>query len=138
MTKPELREKLEKLEKEIKELEPQYTMVNKKSIRYANSVLYLGMVNLLGQWGLIGCGTYMWFCWDVMEPIAYTMLLGNLILGYSFYAYSNRDFELGSIFKYLQERKENQLFNKLGIDPDALDVLKQEVLKTRQELYTLP
>ena len=101
-------------------------------------ILSLGMVNLLGQWALIAGGTYMWWCWDVMEPIAYTMLLGNLILGYSFYAYSNRDFELASIFKYLQERKENQLFKKQGIDPDALDILKEEVMKTRQELYTLP
>ena len=96
------------------------------------------MVTLVGQWTLIATGTYLFASWDVMEPIAYVMLLGNLILGYTFYTYSDRDFELGSMFTYLQERKQNQLYQRLDLDPDRLDILKQDIQTTKKELYSLP
>ena len=138
MSKPELRSRLEELEKEISELKPSYKVVKRKSLRYANFVMSLGMVNLLGQFSIIAAGTYMYACWDVMEPIAYVMLLGNIILGYSMYVYSGTNFELKDIWSDLQERKKNQLFQKLGLDPNKLDILKEDARKIRKELYSLP
>ena len=66
-------------------------IIDKKSDRKANFCLFLGSGVVLGQFAFISTGTFQYFSWDIMEPIAYTMLYANFTCGFLFYLFKNRD-----------------------------------------------
>ena len=42
-------------------------------------------------------GTFVYYSWDVMEPISYVMMLGNFTVGMLFYAGFKRGMELSTL-----------------------------------------
>jgi len=42
-------------------------------------------------------GTYVMFSWDIMEPIACCLEALDLVLAYTFWISTNKEFELGDI-----------------------------------------
>ena len=68
-------------------------------------MLALGLVGLLGQWMFVATGTFYYWCWDVMEPIAYIMGLTNIAIGTGYYTFANTEFQIASIHDSIVERK---------------------------------
>jgi hypothetical protein len=76
---------LEEKEKELIEMHNTKTKLDKKALRRANIILYMGGTIMISQFSFIVGGTYLYFCWDVMEPMAYLMLTSNLALAFAYY-----------------------------------------------------
>lgn len=134
----ELKTLMARYDEEIGQLKPQHEKILKKSRRYAKGMLTLGLVGLCSQWVFIGAGTFYFYCWDVMEPIAYIMQLCNLALGYGVYTFANQEFEIASIHDSLVDRKKNRLYMKLGLDSERYNYLQKSYEEIREELYNLP
>ena len=86
-----IREKMDGL-KEIAEISSRRKMI-------------LGLVALLGNLGFIFMGTYHWYTWDIVEPIAFFLDLGTAILLMSL-------FFMGGRSEYSNERFHSYLTNK--------------------------
>ena len=84
--------------------------LEKKGIRRVN--MFLSM--LLGQIALIQYGTYVAFSWDIMEPI--TCLLGviDLIIAYSFWLYSHKEYSF-------EELKTHYIFRRISFNMNRFD-----------------
>ena len=129
---------MERYDEEIEKLKPIHDKIMRKSKRYATRMLTLGLFGLCGQWSFVGAGTFYYWCWDVMEPIAYIMSLGNIAIGTGFYCYANQEFEIGSIHDSLVERKKKRLYMKAGLDGNRMEFLQKSYAEIRDELYALP
>lgn len=77
----------------------------RKANRYARGVASLGLLGLMGQWVFVATGVYHFWCWDIMEPVAYVMGLGDVAIASGAYVYSNTEFSLPSVYDALVERK---------------------------------
>jgi hypothetical protein len=49
---------------------------------------------LIGQFAAIVGGTFVFYSWDVMEPISYIMLFSNFTFGFFFYTLLRKDLKL--------------------------------------------
>ena len=78
--------------------------IDKKSERKAFRRVLLGSTILVGQFTFITTGTFIYFSWGIMEPIAYTMLLSNFVFGFFFINMRKESFAPDSIQKMLAER----------------------------------
>ena len=78
---------------------------------------------MLGQFAFIMSGTFIYFSWDVMEPISYMMLLTNFTCGFFFYNIIKRDMELSTIKDILAARFANRLYRKKGLDIEKINRL---------------
>jgi hypothetical protein len=76
-------------------------------------------------------GTFMFYSWDIMEPIAYIMLLSNFTFGFFFYNLINRDLELGTLQEILSKRFARRLYRKHGLDIDKLEKVTEEIKRLR-------
>ena len=90
----------------------------------------------LTQIALVQYGTYVAFSWDIMEP--FTCLLGvfDLIIGYSFWLYSNREYSFGDMRSHYVFRRLNKYLNK---ELNELSTLKndyEEEINTIQKLLS--
>ena len=79
-------------------------------------------------------GTFVFYSWDIMEPIAYTMFLGNFTVGFFFYALLNKDMQLGTLKEILATRSARRLYRKRGISQDQIDKLEEEIKDIRSVL----
>ena len=128
---PELKKILDKKEKELFCQNSIKKRLDKKALRRANAYLYLGGTILIGQFGFIMSGTYFYFCWDVMEPLAYLMLTSNLTIGFAYYWWTRieMDFEpLQGKFKSTIARK---IYIKNQFDIEEFQELKGDVIELR-------
>lgn len=137
-TEDEMLAQLIEYEAEIATLEPIDSKIQRKSVRFANMVLSMGLATLMSQWTFVATGTYVFFSWDIMEPITYCMSLTNMCVALGFYTYRNQEFVLASVFDSLIDRKRRQLYGRLGIEPERLEYLLIETKVLRTELYALP
>ena len=76
-------------------------------------------------------GTFIYFSWDIMEPIAYMMLLSNFTFGFFFYNIIKRDLELSTIGDILKTRFANRLYKKKGVDIEKIEKLTAEITELR-------
>jgi hypothetical protein len=77
-------------------------------------------------------GTFVYFSWDVMEPISYMMLFSNFTLGFFFYNIIKRDMELGTIKEILSNKFARRMYRKKGLDIDKLEKLTEEIIQLKQ------
>ena len=77
---------LETRQKELITLNKTKQALDKKADFRARMLLNLGSTIFLGQFSFIVGGTFVFYSWDIMEPIAYTMMLGNFTTAFFFYA----------------------------------------------------
>ena len=68
-------------------------------------------------------GTFVYYSWDVMEPISYIMLLSNFVVGFFFYAALKRNMELATLREMLANRFAKRLYRKKGLDIEKAEKL---------------
>ena len=73
----------------------------------------------------------MFYSWDIMEPIAYTMLLANFTFGFFFYTLLKKDLELETIRELLSNRFAKRLYRKKRFDIVKFNRLQTEVEELR-------
>ena len=70
-------------------LQSKKKILDGKAERRANSLVYCGLSVLLAEFSFITVGTFYFFCWDIMEPIAYLMGTGNTLAAFALYIVKN-------------------------------------------------
>jgi hypothetical protein len=100
----------------------------------AKSLLALGSTIFVGQFAFIMGGTFVHYSWDVMEPIAYTMMLGNFTVGFFFYALLKKEMALTNLKDMMAARSANRLYRKRGLDIERLRQLETEIKELRKIL----
>lgn len=134
--KPEqLRERLSHLEEELRGFARLEAYCQRKAVKAARRTLWLGLGVLGLQWGYIAAGTFVYFSWDVMEPQAYLIGLGNLIIGVSYYLSRRNEFALQSVFAVLKQKKFLKYSKKYNLNLPKLEQLRTEVERVRKMIY---
>ena len=87
---------LRKLNEEYDQMREKVVLAEKKAARRATQLLYGGFIVLIAQLAVFVRFTYVEFSWDVMEPISYFVGLANVIMGYMYFMYTQRDFSFGT------------------------------------------
>lgn len=73
---------------------------------------------LFTQWG-----TYVQYSWDIMEPIACLFGLMDMILAYSYWIYSNHEFDFKTFEDdYLNDKVFNQLGKEINFNEEMDDI----------------
>jgi hypothetical protein len=84
----------------------------------------LGSTVFLAQFGFIMSGTFVFYSWDVMEPISYVMMLGNFTVGMLFYAANKDELQLVTLRELLANRFARGLYRRRGLDIERLETLE--------------
>ena len=71
--------------------------LDRKANFRAKALIALGSTFFVAEFAFIMSGTFVYFSWDIMEPIAYTMLLGNFTVSFFYYALLKKEMQLGSL-----------------------------------------
>lgn len=79
-------------------------------------------------------GTFVFHSWDVMEPIAYTMLLGNFTIGMLFFATFKDEMQLTTLRTMFANKLARRLYKKKGLDIERLEQLEAEIIELREVL----
>lgn len=132
----ELKKILEQKEKDLVAMHQQKERLDKSALRRANAILYLGGTILIGQFSFIMGGTYLYFCWDVMEPMAYLMLTSNLAAAFTYFWWSHSELE----FQPLQGRFKNAIargiYRRNNFDYYKFKQLQTDVIELRDIINT--
>jgi hypothetical protein len=131
----ELKERLYHLEEELRGLSLLEDYCRRKAVKATYRMLWLGLGVLGLQWGYIAAGTFVYFSWDVMEPQAYLIGLGNLIIGLSYYLSRRQEFALQSVSAMWRQKYYLKYSRKYKLDLAQLEGLKAEVSRIRKLLY---
>jgi len=101
----ELKDKYKVVHEKIKTIQDKMQVFRHSAESQARRKMLLGLVALCGNLGFIFMGTYHWYTWDIVEPIAFFLDLGTSILLMSL-------FFMGGRSEYSNEWFHNYLTNK--------------------------
>lgn len=79
-------------------------------------------------------GTFVFYSWDVMEPISYMMMLGNFTVGLFFYAAYKDEMQLTTVRELLANKFARGIYRRRGFDIDKLERLEAEIVELREML----
>ena len=85
-----------------------------KSVRAGTTFVSI----ILFQFFLSQYGTYVAFSWDIMEPITACVALSDAVLGYMFWCYSGRPWNLDSLRSWYYERELTKNLKKHKINKE--------------------
>lgn len=72
-------------------------------------------------------GTFILHSWDVMEPIAYCMMLGNFTTGLLFYSTCKKELGLITLKTMISNRFAKRLYKKKGLNIERFNQLEAEI-----------
>jgi len=129
----EVEAELETKRKDYIELCNKKAIYDKKADFRARVLLAMGSTIFIGQFGFIMAGTFVFFSWDIMEPISYVMMLGNFTLGMLFFAKNHEELQLTTLREMIAARFARGIYRRKGLDVVRLDQLQEEI-KAGQEI----
>lgn len=93
-----------------------------------------GLAILGANIGIIWSGTYIFYSWDIIEPIAYFLSsLGAIVLASQFFRigrpYSNHAYQ-----QYLMRRMKEKVYKELGFDLLELKTAQYELMESEAVL----
>ena len=95
---------------ELHELNDKKAALYRKADFRSRALLLLGSSFFIGQWAFIMGGTFVFYSWDVMEPISYIMMFTNFTAGFFFYTSLKKDLELSTVREILSARFARRLY----------------------------
>jgi hypothetical protein len=84
--------------------------------KYANAMMQLGFLGVSGMFFLIARMVWVYFNWDIMEPITYFVGLTTLIIGYTFFLFTRADYT----YPEAKRRIANKRLRKLYLSTSVL------------------
>lgn len=109
-------------------------MLDRKADFRARALLTLGSTVFFAQFAFIMSGTFVYYSWDVMEPISYIMMLGNFTIGMMFYAAYKDELQLTTLREMLKNKFAKGLYKRRGLDIEKLERLEEEIRELREIL----
>lgn len=79
-------------------------------------LLALGSLIMVGQFAFITSGTFVFYSWDIMEPIAYIMMFTNFTTAFLYFNMKKRSMELSNLKGILSERFALKKYKRNGIN----------------------
>jgi Mitochondrial calcium uniporter len=108
--------------------------LDRKADFRSKALLTLGSTIFMAQFGFIMSGTFVFYSWDVMEPISYIMMLGNFTFGMLFYATYKDELQLVTLRTMLANKFAKGIYRRRGFDIDKLERLEEEIIELREIL----
>jgi hypothetical protein len=93
--------------------------------------LGLGAGVMIGEFFFITVGTYFYYCWDVMEPIAYLMLMGNLTVAFGYFGLKGRELDQDTLQRSWFTTVAKKLYRAMGFDYDGYLQIQKDVQDLR-------
>lgn len=86
--------------------------------KFLNLFFYISLVEVVA----INLCTFVFFNWDVMEPITQCISYLNLITGYYFWAMTDTDYELDSMVSWMRKKRlfRNKLYDAALIEEEEI------------------
>jgi hypothetical protein len=72
-------------------------------------------------------GTFVFFSWDIMEPISYVMMLGNFTVGMLFFARNHEELQLTTLREMLAARFARGIYRRKELNVERLLQLEKEI-----------
>jgi hypothetical protein len=69
-------------------------------------------------------GTFMFYSWDVMEPISYVTMLGNFTVTMLFYSKYRNEMQLTTLREMIAQKFARGLYRRKGLDIQRVEKLK--------------
>ncbi len=111
---------IEQKQSELIKLNAVKKQLDKKADFRSKALITLGSTIFVGQFAFIMSGTFVFFSWDIMEPISYLMLFSNFTVGATFYSIYKKDMELSTLREIFANRSSRRLYRKRGLDIDRV------------------
>lgn len=99
--------------------------------------MYCGLSVLVAEFAFITMGTFYFFCWDIMEPVAYLMGTGNTLAAFALFILRNLELSAGSLQEALKSRFARRLYRRKKFDMEQFEALEQEISSLRGALEEL-
>jgi len=115
---------IEERRSELIKLNQKKEILDKKADFRARSLLILGSSIFIGQFAFIMSGTFMFYSWDVMEPISYVTMLGNFTVTMLFYAKYRNEMQLTTLREMIAQKFARGLYRRKGLDIQRVEKLK--------------
>jgi hypothetical protein len=80
------------------------TLENAKEKRISKMLNYFFYAALV-QVTMLNLCTFVFFNWDIMEPITTCITYSNVIAGYYFWAFTHTDYEIHSIYSWIKKHR---------------------------------
>lgn len=93
----------------------------------ANFALSFGLGIMVSQFAFIFGGTFFLFSWDVMEPIAYLMLTGNMTVSFAYFAFWKQTFSPETLQEIWKQAIARRIYKSKQFDLEAFRKLEEEV-----------
>jgi hypothetical protein len=104
------------LSKELEKMEAERKEALLKGQRHARRVLSLGFVILGGQIALVVMGVYVYYNWDIMEPIMYFLQYAGVLAIGSLFFLTRAKFENQRFAQWLVCRAQKRYLNRANFD----------------------
>ncbi|DAZ97395.1 TPA: hypothetical protein N0F65_011279 [Lagenidium giganteum] len=134
-------QKREELLKRIQALEPEHVALRnlqkeleRAATRHANGVAYLLSTSLVGGFGLYFWLSFIHFSWDIMEPVTYFTGFGMSIVGYTWWSFTNQEYEYENIYDYFYRKKLLKLTARAKFDGKRFARVTENLELSRQQL----
>ena len=115
-------------------MQEQYNFLEEIASKSAKRVMTLGLFTLCGYFGFVFAGTYYIWSWDIVEPLAYFILLtGTIGLSYQYFKL-RKDFTSSSYHAHLTQKYIRQIADQYRFDLDAYAKLQTDLKKTKQDI----
>lgn len=122
---------LDERQHELIKLTETKSKLDKKADFRSRALLTLGSTFFMAQFGFIMSGTFVYYSWDVMEPVSYVMMLGNFTAGMFFYAAYKDEMQLATLKEMLSKRFARGIYKRRGFDIERLENLEEEIRELR-------
>ncbi|CDW84477.1 UNKNOWN [Stylonychia lemnae] len=130
----EIEKLIDQKQRELVKLNEKRSQLYKKADFRAQLLLFSGSSIFIAQCACIMSGTFIYYSWDIMEPISYLMMFANFTVGVFYYALFKKDLELGTLRESLAKRFSSRLYRRHGLDVERLELLESEIIELRQIL----
>lgn len=131
------RSELEKLEREFAPLRALRTELDTRARRHVNAMTWVGFGSLSSMIGLKWYLTYVYFSWDIMEPVTYFSGATVGLIGYWWWLKTNREYEYGSVYDYFLQKRQKKVYARSKLDMAHYKQLEDIIARTQRELETL-
>lgn len=126
---------------ELKELETKFSSLDKtkhsldaQAERYATWILRLGFVGICAQFFILSEMVWVYFNWDIMEPVTYFVFLSTLIIGYTFFLMSKIDYTYPALARRVANRRLRELYLKSNFNWAKWNAYHQRIAELKKQI----
>lgn len=113
--------KRSELERLREEFEPRRALKQELDARAASHVNHMSWLAFSGLTGVIGVKwylSYIYFSWDIMEPVTYFTNASMVTVAFWWWITTNTDYQYSNIYEYFRAKRAAKQYRKADFDLD--------------------